>query len=509
MKNWRFSIILSVLAITGYTSFWFYQASQLEKGVKNCLDELVKGLDQGSHLHYDRIEKSGFPFAIKLSIVNPNITQVIAEQSQIRYQLNGKLTSTFTLLGTLKKSQHRGKSVIYLPGVACIADGNVIVDVENELVDNAKITCKPLTITLQDTNTTPSTTSWLGDVEAYAKLKKNGPERRYLKLHATIVGAHVLAPEHSTPPTRALDILNLAGLLLTQKAGTQTYEIKGAFDVPSLSVMQQFSTNPLLLLSQRVPKIAVDISHVDQQDSLVQAHSSGQLFVDEDDNKTVTAHFQIHTKAKHSENFHLAIQEVIDQIQKLVPGLQLPEGVKTLVPKVNEVGDVLTNYDLTARINKSDRSWKIELNDTGASCDHYGIALKGALKSDQQPISGRLELELQHATRLCDDLAAYYNRSLDVLNELRHDKPKLEPLSKTAVEKIHAYLTEISNPAKQAVENRIVEASYAAGQVQIGKLPLDEFCQKTKTLWDKLGLESIPQNPALTEEKNEVLPKES
>ena len=118
MKVARWCVVSAIVLILCYSALWYYEGDYLQKRLQTEIAKLVQENPLNFKCTYKTVEKSGFPFDIYLSILNPKILYASGDTQTdqlIECCIDGAIQSRFSLLGQLKSIESFGNYDFSIP----------------------------------------------------------------------------------------------------------------------------------------------------------------------------------------------------------------------------------------------------------------------------------------------------------------------------------------------------------------------------------------------------------
>jgi hypothetical protein len=145
------------------------------------------------------------------------------------------------------------------------------------------------------------------------------------------------------------------------------------------------------------------------------------------------------------------------------------EEVSKIVPKFNELGEIKTNFNISASRSFDGKIFDADIKSIDFLSDNYGVKLSGNLKTNEETKKGALNIDLFNYKSVTNDLVEYSKRALSVLNRQLPDDGSL-------AETTSNFLLSISDDPVSAGQNiRVSINADNAAELKIGKMSLQEF----------------------------------
>lgn len=525
-----YSCLLAALVLgAGFGSFWLVQASRFEKRLLQHISQAVEGSSFNMKFHCDSITKSGFPFHIRLKLQNPKIEIMrpalddrAAAQHIADCRLEGTVADTFSLLGHLRKVEADGHAILTLSEGGCFpaaewnAKGSVEMDLGasshlesiSGLFSNKIQEITSCTISCRDTKLTNlQPTSDLESIEIKKGVvsyeKKGGQNHFHFASDVTV--------EHNLSmniPDLVGDIRLLADSVnneLKKHFYKTDYSVDFALEMPLFETLKKIRDQASLLMSERIPRFAVDIKKMDTANQFGSSHLAAGISVEEDDKKNVRASGSIESNAQYTEECEKTIYQVIDAVHTAMPQLQMKEkelqnlfqnhaeAVKAIVPKLSTFGPISFGKNWKMEMNKENFSAQFQLEKLALLSALYGARLNATLNHSMGAFKGQSTAEFISYKSLVHDMADYYNRMTILLNYMRvQETPEYKKISKELQNKFLAYLRAISNDPKGGSDILAITFGNMQEGGKIGTMSLAEFVTYSTQVFKEIGEELFP-----------------
>ena len=490
----RTKVLIALVCVGAYFGFWYVQANYIEKRVK---DELA-GRKEYFEVHYDAVEKRGFPFSIQLAFVNPKIE---VKGLELSFDLNGFLSGRWSLFGALKELEMTGTSHSLIPFTQgdqhyeMHVDGNTVVEIDSirSLADKGVIRQNKTRVLCKG----PTTEEVEFDLVAIQYVvKERSDERLVVQLGVETAGAK----SQFTGPERfsnGREFVQVVSSQLAEVNAKQRNVLELVVELPAIEKMKELLNTPLQLLTERIPTVAIDLKKWQTSGSLADATLVSSFRLQEDEQKNV----EIHASGDLGMHFFAAHRQALEQgLDKLKAALETKpvaedlvqykdlvvnhvDELKALVPQFEKLGAIDASKQLYFKINKSSLNWHLALTKFGLTTELYGVQMN----VDAQQRTGDLKLEANllftHPKQLFSDAISWHNRLAVVLNILEQDPQKhFKILPEDSAEKVVNFLTLFANKAEG--DQLDIPITYKDGATMIGPFTLEQARAHTEAFWN-------------------------
>lgn len=547
MKALKIILLLLVVAILTYTTFWYFRSNELEKIVKNDIEKFVRNNQDQFQLHYDSIEKSGYPLNISIALVNPKISILPSSDatnlSKIEINLDGKIIDHFNVAGELKSVEYKGKSILVIPQQ--LSDQSSRFSVEGDMLfesDSGHL------IPLSTLKNLANLDRILEDIWTHINLDNSAIHLSHLKITDLQTNALILDSDktdlsfsrqqkeentqhvHLIFDTKGFDAYPFFTYLYNQsekvspfetlahqfflnlykKEGKTGFNFDLDLDMPSNEEWQKIMQRDYLTyLTQPLPQVAVNFKGA--SDRALFGNSAlkiNAVLKTEDENvENLSINFDgqmVNTKAV-VDALIQSLKEVSQEASKLEPTDDHEKTIKTLlvnhtddlialIPQLNEFGTIKKKGDLHFAFNKSNWQSKVELNKWTLSSDLYSLQLDGNIEGGLDSNTGTITIDIKQFEALVRDFAIYANKWIKVFNIVQemHDEHDTNKISVALVDNVLTYLRTISNDPQSDSKDLTITVSFVNGSVKVGTLNLEEYIQKTTALSNEIQKEMMP-----------------
>ncbi len=506
----RILSILIVLLIGGYTAFWYMQAYYIE----NTLKQEIAKAHPDAEITYDSVEKSGFPFAIQISLVNP---KVHVENKALSFDVEGKFATSWSLFARLKAIEIAGKSHIFVPVKEGATrsmyhfEGNTVLDIDSiqTLGDKGKIritNAKALSLG----SDIHGPFEWLADlVTCDYNVLSESHDRSVVDLDVEVRGAE--ARVLPTGENSFLQELYKAFFgTIAEKSGKSTASFVVKCDMPSAAKVQELTESPLQLFTKGVPPVTIELKRFDSANVLTKDQMTARIHLGEDEHNTVVLQMTGDGSVRYFEGYREALLAAVDNVTKHVPDWQAPEDlvelknflisnasqIKELVPHLERYGNIEFFDDMFVEINKLTFNWHLGIKRLGIMCDLYGIDIKADAQNRNSDLQVEATIALKNAQGLVDDLTGFYNKAINIANYFEKDAEKqFRVLPASAPQKIVTFLKHLSQEHDDPKGVLKIVYSYKEGKTMIGALTLEEARAEAEALWTEVMTGILPSQP--------------
>ncbi len=539
MKKFGWIIAVVIVLVGIYSALWVFQARALEKGMLDELAEISKESKNTVVLNYDRIDRSGYPFSIAFSFVNPRFSAGI-EPQKVEVGVQGDITNTFTVLGRLKNVAVDGMVNVNAPGMqqtlfegkASIASSfkGFIPRFIIHPLSTKKSDFEELTLSISPFKWVSPSGVAAVTIENTVLHYQNKPSSQLVDVKANVMVDLPVANALMGMPTGmeepvsegTKDVVPL--YMLVQRAINDTLATKTNFavdlsaEIPSQEFFSKISSTPIFgLFSLTLPTFSLHVKNFTSTNVLSTSTCHGRIALTEDNKKTIHFQFGHDTKTEWSPEFYTRAMACLDEISAGAKELhpqdetlkRLKEllvnhidDVKALVPKMQLLGTQVSMSKGSLDFNKENFNFASELSKSGLQNNLFGILLHGDAKHEGGEFAYSFTLDLLNYKELVNDLTNYFNHICVVFNQLKDSKTSmLNPLTEETKNKVLAYLQDISNTPQEADKDAHITASYVKGELKIGTMNFFQFMQSSRAVGDAICTNvcpapSAPQQPA-------------
>lgn len=533
-RSWIIAILL--LAIVGYTAFWFYQAHLLKNMLQEKQGQVEKAPTYDFTLRFDDLETSGYPFSINLAIANPKIDcSLKSGLLDLSINFDGKMTNSFTPFGQLEKVSTKGKTHITVKGADSKAVFEGFGDGEMTLQSKSKgylwsAVRHPFSTKKEDfedvmLHISPLKCSGLIRDKKTAGLQINDALLHYQRNPSAqtlnFSSDFILDPTESSSATAQefsdmcpqdtikpfLVIVEKA--LQKQKIEKYSCSFDMQVDLPGVETLEKISAAPMMLAFSPIPKFAIDVKKFNISHNSGDLKSSGYCALSEDAQRQVLLTFGKEVIFKTTEASYTQCITTINTIAEMVAQDLKPDNedlariktlfvshlddVRALVPKLYQLGATKWGGKGSFEINKETYNCSGNLSHFGFTNDLYGVFFNLDAKRQDEKISCKADLNCIKYKDLVGDFIAYFNRFTTVFNLLKHDDARpLNPVSKETTAKIFEYLLAISDTPESESADLKITYTYDNGRMRIGTLTLERLIPYSKELFKRIEGEVCP-----------------
>jgi len=499
------AIVVLLLLIGAYTAFWFYEASEIEKQLK----EELASLEPNAKIQYDAIQKRGYPLSIKLAVVNPRVE---VENEAVNFTVQGQLAGCWSLLGELKKLDLSGNSHLEfevgeegdLTDYKFTGDMVVEFDSIRTIGDKGKITFTNAKA-YSSGNLVHGPFEWTIDgLTADYDVKSPNPNRSHLFLDVEVKGAELASIKNAeeSPLTRMYQLLINS---IEEKSGKTDLSFLMQCELPSQELVQKYIHSPLLLFTESFPTISLDLKKFSSSNALVKQDAKAAITISEDGKRSLVLRIDADGFVHYYPGYHEAVVSAIDKVKLEAAQWDAPEDlsllksvllnhtdlIKSLVPHPENFGKIEGEESLLFVLNKTNLNWHIALEKLNLHCDLFGVGIKADAQERNNSTHIDAIVTITHVKRLAEELVAFYNR-LERLASLIEEETNqhLTPLPENAPEKIVAYLNLLAT--KREGDELAIDIKYSDGKIQVGPLSLEQARAQLEQLWEGL----MPPQPS-------------
>lgn len=519
MKHWRhFLLLLVILCGSTFTAFWFYQANRSEKNLK---ESLASG-PGGTKITYESISKSGFPFAITLSIKNPKLASSSILFAPFAAGCDGSIVLTYNLLGQLATVEEAPMSRLFASslGQELQIDGKWRIDISSERLPEDTLKCTLDNFKLSERDAGGLTS--ISQIESLQLvLKKKMPEydRQILDLDFSLKGMEYFVKSNLANLQTKDDFLASLASLLYRKEGKINYSFGLELDLPSDQILNQISESPLILLREPLPHFGVSLRNLTAEDNFTSSKANCKISFGEEAASTVRLEVLLEAIWKYSPSFYSALISLLDAVNHEAASIPIAgqdaalqelitkriDDLKAAVPHFQDFGTIVSKLDTTAAFNKSLFQGAVNLKEFSLLCDLYGVRLQAGATNEGGAYSAECTVEILKAQKLLDDIVGYYNRVYKIANVLKTaDAAELFQLTQPSADKIMNFLQAISTPSADK-SNLSIHIAWHNGEMTVGNMSAADFRTATSTLWNELLQEVapslVPKEPVQTEQQ--------
>lgn len=502
--------IVLLLVVGAYSAYWYVRAEHIEK----ILKAEIANLSEHATITYDGIQKKGYPYSIQIAFVNP---KVHVENEAISFDLKGSLAGRWSVFGDINDIEMAGISRLSLPIneagplTEYHFEGTTVAEIDSlkTLADRGQIKItngKAYSVG----NNLHGPFVWIFDLLTVDYDVDNASvDRSGISLDVRLRGAEhkgVAQGEHLP-----VDLYNVFAGTIAEKSGKTNSSFVVNCDLPSLAKCQQLMASPLLLLTQTLPKVSIDIKKLNSFNALSSDEISGSIHILEDDQKNIVIQIDGKGFIHFFAPYHDAVVAAIDNVKNAAPKWEAPQELsevkdliandadklKVLVPHPDALGKIEGLENLLIVISKNTFNWHLALNSLDVSCDLYGIAIKANAQSRNNNMQVDVGVSLKNAAGLVQDVVSMYNRVQSVAYIFEpYTQKHLKALPKEASAKIVDFLQLLSIKKDVDKTDLHINISYNDGKLMIGSLTREEARAQAEELWSEIMEEIKPTEPS-------------
>jgi hypothetical protein len=541
MRSWIAVIVL--ILIVSYSAFWLYEASVLRTKLeeKRGVEELNSQGDVMSY-DFDKLETSGYPFSIVLTLTNPKARFTLAtEHLNFHVKCDGKVVNTFSPFGHLKKIAKDGKTHFKAAGknpqssFDIFADGKVSIQpkYKGHLWSALQHLSGSKNEGFEDVELLISQLQYSWDIQG--KKAANGEIKEaafhYLKKPPTQTfslssdfSIELLHPSLENPEINDQQDNLEPFFAILKKAAEKEEKVRTniSFDVqtemPDFDTLKQLSIFSILI--GPIPKFSIDVKKFKVDSKLASFEKSGYFTLTEDSNKKVSLELEGKAQAQYTELYYNQLIKLVDDTAKQVAVELKPENddlkriitlfqkhvdaVKALVPKLQQFGPFIWSAKGFFDLDRNTQNFAVGISPWNFSTDLYGVNFNLNAKREPTNTICQANIDCIKYKDLIRDFIDYFNRFTVVFNILKNeDTPKLNMFSKELQEKIIEFLVDISDTKQMNAQDLSVTFKYENGEVRIGTLTYEQFLANVSALSTMIKQEVYPSPQQLPPQKNQ------
>ncbi|HXF29105.1 MAG TPA: hypothetical protein VN457_04585, partial [Chlamydiales bacterium] len=388
MKAAKICGVVALVLVSSYSALWYYEADFLQKNLQAEIAKITQNNPLDLKLDYDSLQKSGFPFDICLTVVNPKIVSKAAASTQkpqpMELHFDGAVENKFSIFGELKSIETSGKVDFFLPKIATmdashwVATGKIklagiykksLVDTVSDLfqkkipdIDGLNLTCTRVEIS----KVTPEKESeGLSVDHAFVQYeKKKTSQLVRLRSDFSIQKSLVIQPPHNDSSFK--ECIQFVNNFLGKKLLKTNYSADFEIELPDFKTLQAITATPLMLLAKEIPAVSFHVSKFDSSGEYASSHTAGSLSLHEDTSKNVVAECSIESKAEYTPAFYNLLLGILGELKKHIGDLKshekMTEKFKALIgDHLHEVQAIIPKFQDFGPLHFK-KSWSVAWN---------------------------------------------------------------------------------------------------------------------------------------------------
>jgi hypothetical protein len=515
---------LLVAVVGGYSWLWYASATRIANEIEQ---DILLSQEPASNAIFscEKIEKGGFPFAITISVVNPNCTLRGVGNEIVTIPLQGKIQQTYTLLSTLKKIEIEGrvdadlakltgaKELLSLEGKCSLEAGNkgfvsAVMKHPIRLMQGriSRADFEDVKFTLSDfkasTEQEGAKYDFLQTKNVSLFYKKTDTKQM---IDVAIDGALDL---------RYLPYVKEEALReIAMQNSPVSCQLEAVVELPDEKTLVSLGQNPFQLIATRIPHFSIDIKKCEVSSPCTSYTHKASFSIDEDEKSVVHVQGMSDSLSNYTAEFYPFMKSyLIEAIKELNPNgdnqkLQslVGENKETLfamIPRLDLLGTIKSGGKLDVTFCKKDATTTAKLQNVGLECAHWGLWMNLNAQSKSDAKEFMVSIDLLKYRSLVQDVVAYCNRAFSLYNLLKQDEDQaLTQVTEATQQKIEEFLRSLSSqPGDTQAENVQIQVNIAGDKKSVGKMDMQAFTVKIDELVKTLLKNIYPETEVKKEE---------